>query len=52
MSCDPTWKLQSLQALLEQRLRDEQQKPQPNPFTLQALRRRRVQVQDALARAG
>jgi len=52
MDRQPVWRLRSLQGLLERRLSDEQRKRQPNPFTIQALKRRKLQVKDAIARAG
>jgi hypothetical protein len=48
----PIRKLEVLHALLEQRLRDEQRKRAPNGFTLEALKRRKMQVKAAITRAG
>ena len=52
MNIQPVSKLYSLHALLEQRLRDEQKKRRPNGFTVQVLKRRKLQVKDQIARAG
>jgi len=52
MNTQPVVKLRSLHALLEQRLRDEQKKRQPNGFTVQALKRRKLQVKDQITRVG
>ena len=52
MSERPIRKLEDLHALLEQRLRDEETRRTPNSFTIQALKRRQLQVKDALKRAG
>lgn len=48
----PVSKLLSLHTLLEQRLSDEQRKRMPNGFTIQALKRRKLQVKGQIARAG
>lgn len=52
MTTQPVGKLRGLHELLEQRLRDEQKKRRPNGFTIQALKRRKLQVKDQIARAG
>jgi hypothetical protein len=45
------WRLRNLHRQLKQLLQEEQRKPRPDAFTIQKLKRRKLQVKDELLMA-